>query len=65
MIVDERQINPCLTLAVMHEGDSVTTIEGLGTPENMHPMQVAFVKHDSYQCGYCTPTMQAVAVLDE
>jgi xanthine dehydrogenase YagT iron-sulfur-binding subunit len=51
----------------MHEGDSVTTIEGLGTPENMHPMQAAFVKHDGYQCGYCTPGQicSAVAVLDE
>jgi xanthine dehydrogenase YagT iron-sulfur-binding subunit len=67
VIVDGRRINSCLTLAVMHEGDSVTTIEGLGTPENMHPMQAAFVKHDGYQCGYCTPGQicSAVAVLDE
>jgi xanthine dehydrogenase YagT iron-sulfur-binding subunit len=57
----------CLTLAVMHEGDSITTIEGLGTPQNLHPMQAAFVKHDGYQCGYCTPGQicSAVAVLDE
>ena len=55
VIVGERRINSCLTLAVMHEGDRITTIEGLGTPENMHPMQAAFVKHDGYQCGYCTP----------
>ena len=62
-----RRINSCLTLAVMHEGDSITTIEGLGTPENLHPMQAAFVKHDGYQCGYCTPGQicSAVAVLDE
>ena len=51
----------------MHEGNHITTIEGLGTPENLHPMQAAFVKHDGYQCGYCTPGQicSAVAVLDE
>ena len=67
VIVDGRRINSCLTLAVMHEGDEITTIEGLGTPENLHPMQAAFVKHDGYQCGYCTPGQicSAVAVLDE
>jgi len=67
VIVDGRRINSCLTLAVMHEGDSITTIEGLGTPEDLHPMQAAFVKHDGYQCGYCTPGQicSAVAVLDE
>jgi xanthine dehydrogenase YagT iron-sulfur-binding subunit len=67
VIVDGRRINSCLTLAVLHEGDSVTTIEGLGMPENLHPMQAAFVKHDGYQCGYCTPGQicSAVAVLDE
>ena len=67
VIVDGRRINSCLTLAVMHEGDSITTIEGLGTPEKLHPMQAAFVKHDGYQCGYCTPGQicSAVAVLDE
>jgi xanthine dehydrogenase YagT iron-sulfur-binding subunit len=67
VIVDGRRVTSCLTLAVMHEGDSITTIEGLGTPENMHPMQAAFVKHDGYQCGYCTPGQicSAVAVLDE
>lgn len=67
VIVGGQRINSCLTLAVMHEGDSVTTIEGLGTPEQMHPMQAAFVKHDGYQCGYCTPGQicSAVAVLDE
>ena len=67
VIVDGRRINSCLTLAVMHEGDSITTIEGLGTPDNLHPMQAAFVKHDGYQCGYCTPGQicSAVAVLDE
>jgi xanthine dehydrogenase YagT iron-sulfur-binding subunit len=67
VIVDGRRINPCLTLAVMHQDDNVTTIEGLGTPEHMHPMQAAFVEHDGYQCGYCTPGQicSAVAVLDE
>ena len=67
VIVDGRRINSCLTLAVMHAGDEVTTIEGLGTPQNLHPMQSAFVKHDGYQCGYCTPGQicSAVAVLDE
>jgi xanthine dehydrogenase YagT iron-sulfur-binding subunit len=67
VIVDGRRINSCLTLAVMHEGSSVTTIEGLGTPTNLHPMQAAFVKHDGYQCGYCTPGQicSAVAVLGE
>ncbi|MBU67081.1 MAG: aldehyde dehydrogenase iron-sulfur subunit [Cupriavidus sp.] len=67
VIVDGRRINSCLTLAVMHEGAKITTVEGLGTPNRMHPMQVAFVKHDGYQCGYCTPGQicSAVAVLDE
>jgi xanthine dehydrogenase YagT iron-sulfur-binding subunit len=67
VIVDGRRINSCLTLAVMHEGDTITTIEGLGTPEKLHPMQAAFIKHDGYQCGYCTPGQicSAVAVLDE
>jgi xanthine dehydrogenase YagT iron-sulfur-binding subunit len=67
VIVGGRRINSCLTLAVMHEGESITTIEGLGTPDNMHPMQAAFVEHDGYQCGYCTPGQicSAVAVLDE
>ena len=67
VIADGRRINSCLTLAVMHEGDRITTIEGLGTPDKMHPMQAAFVKHDGYQCGYCTPGQicSAVAVLAE
>lgn len=67
VIVNGERINSCLTLAVMHDGDRVTTIEGLGTPNNLHPMQAAFIKHDGYQCGYCTPGQicSAVAVLDE
>ena len=67
VIAGGRRINSCLTLAVMHEGDRITTIEGLGTPDKMHPMQTAFVKHDGYQCGYCTPGQicSAVAMLAE
>ena len=67
VIVDGRRINSCLSLAVMHEGAEITTIEGLGTPAKLHPMQAAFIKHDGYQCGYCTPGQicSAVAVLDE
>ncbi len=67
VIVEGRRINSCLTLAVMHQGDSVLTIEGLGTPGNLHPLQAAFIEHDGYQCGYCTPGQicSAVAVLDE
>ena len=67
VIVGGRRINSCLTLAIMHQGDEVTTIEGLGTPEQMHPMQAAFVDHDGYQCGYCTSGQicSAIAVLDE
>ncbi|MBV6869316.1 aldehyde dehydrogenase iron-sulfur subunit [Xanthomonas campestris pv. veroniae] len=67
VIVDGQRMNACMSLAVMHEGAKVTTIEGLGTPDKLHPMQAAFVKHDGYQCGYCTPGQicSAVAVLDE
>jgi len=67
VLVDGKRINSCLTLAVMHEGDKVTTIEGLGMPGDLHPMQAAFIKHDGYQCGYCTPGQicSAVAVLGE
>jgi xanthine dehydrogenase YagT iron-sulfur-binding subunit len=67
VIVNGRRVNSCLTLAVMQQGATITTIEGLGTPEKLHPMQAAFVKHDGYQCGYCTPGQicSAVAMLDE
>jgi xanthine dehydrogenase YagT iron-sulfur-binding subunit len=67
VIVDGQRINACLTLAVMHDGGSVTTVEGLGTPDKLHPMQAAFVKHDGFQCGYCTPGQicSAVGVLRE
>ena len=67
MLVNGRRINSCLSLAVMHQGDEITTIEGLGTPEDLHPLQAAFVRHDGYQCGYCTPGQicSAVGMLDE
>ncbi len=67
VIVNGRRINSCLTLAVMHESDRVTTIEGLGSPEKLHAMQAAFVKHDGFQCGYCTPGQicSSVAMLGE
>ena len=67
VMVNGRRINSCLTLAVMHQGDEVTTIEGLGTPDNLEPMQAAFVNHDGFQCGYCTPGQicSARAVLAE
>ena len=67
VMVNGRRINSCLTLAVMHDGDEITTIEGLGSPEKLHPMQAAFVKHDGFQCGYCTPGQicSSVAMLGE
>ena len=65
--VNGRRVNSCLSFAVMHEGDEITTIEGVGQPGNLHPMQAAFVEHDGYQCGYCTSgqIMSAVALLKE
>ena len=65
--VNGRRVNSCLSFAVMHEGDEITTIEGLGQPDKLHPMQAAFVEHDGYQCGYCTSgqIMSAVALLKE
>jgi xanthine dehydrogenase YagT iron-sulfur-binding subunit len=67
VIVNEQRINSCLTLAVMHAGDEITTIEGLEEDGNLHPMQAAFVRHDGLQCGYCTPGQicSAVALLAE
>lgn len=67
VLVNGQRINSCLTLAVMHEGDEITTIEGLGEPGNLHPMQAAFVKHDGFQCGYCTPGQicSSVGMLNE
>ena len=65
--VNGRRVTACLSLAVLHDGDAITTIEGLGTPDNLHPMQAAFVACDGYQCGYCTSgqIMSAVALLTE
>ena len=67
VLVNGRRVVSCLSLAVMNEGAKITTIEGLGEPASLHPMQAAFIKHDGYQCGYCTPGQicSAVAVLDE
>ncbi|WP_082610054.1 aldehyde dehydrogenase iron-sulfur subunit PaoA [Bosea sp. Root381] len=67
VLVDGQRINSCLTLAIMNAGAEITTIEGLGGVDNLHPMQAAFVKHDGFQCGYCTPGQicSGVAVLDE
>lgn len=65
--VNGRRVNSCLSLAVMHPMDEITTIEGIGQPDNLHPMQAAFIDHDGYQCGYCTSgqIMSAVALLKE
>ncbi|HYR34989.1 MAG TPA: (2Fe-2S)-binding protein [Burkholderiales bacterium] len=65
--INGKRVNSCLTLAVMHEGDEITTIEGIGQPGALHPVQAAFVEHDAYQCGYCTSgqIMSAVALLEE
>jgi xanthine dehydrogenase YagT iron-sulfur-binding subunit len=67
VIIEGRRVLSCLTLAVMQDRRPITTIEGLGTPGKLHPMQASFVKHDGYQCGYCTPGQicSAVAMLDE
>jgi xanthine dehydrogenase YagT iron-sulfur-binding subunit len=65
--INGRRINSCLTFAAMHQADEITTIEGIGQPGNLHPVQAAFVMHDGYQCGYCTSgqIMSAVALLEE
>jgi xanthine dehydrogenase YagT iron-sulfur-binding subunit len=67
VIVNGERINSCLTLAVMHAGDEITTIEGLANDDGLHPLQAAFVRHDALQCGYCTPGQicSAVALLAE
>ncbi|MFC9238286.1 2Fe-2S iron-sulfur cluster-binding protein [Streptomyces decoyicus] len=67
VLLNGRRVNSCLTLAVMHEGDEVVTIEGLGDPDDLHPMQRAFVECDGFQCGYCTPGQicSAVGMLTE
>jgi xanthine dehydrogenase YagT iron-sulfur-binding subunit len=65
--VNGRRVNSCLCFAAMHEGEEITTLEGIGQPENLHPVQAAFVTCDAYQCGYCTSgqIMSAVALLKE
>jgi xanthine dehydrogenase YagT iron-sulfur-binding subunit len=67
VLVNGRPIDSCLTLAVMHEGEAVVTIEGIAQDGELHPVQRAFIKHDGFQCGYCTPgqIVSAVALLEE
>lgn len=67
VLVDGKRVNACLTLAIMCKGKKVTTVEGLGSPDHLHPLQEAFVKHDGYQCGYCTSgqIMSAMGLLSE
>lgn len=67
VMVNGRRINSCLTLVCMHDGDEVTTIEGVGQPDNLSPLQAAFVEEDGFQCGYCTPGQicSATAMLEE
>ncbi|HEY2064488.1 MAG TPA: 2Fe-2S iron-sulfur cluster-binding protein [Gemmatimonadaceae bacterium] len=67
VLINGRRINACLTLAVMHDGDEIATIEGVGFPGALHPMQAAFVGHDGFQCGYCTPgqIVSAIGMLQE
>ncbi|AWI31982.1 2Fe-2S iron-sulfur cluster binding domain-containing protein [Streptomyces sp. ICN441] len=62
VLVNGRRVNSCLTLAVMHEDDEIVTIEGLGDPDGLHPLQRAFVENDGFQCGYCTPGQICSAV---
>ncbi|MEU0967914.1 2Fe-2S iron-sulfur cluster-binding protein [Streptomyces sp. NPDC005917] len=62
VLINGRRVNSCLTLAVMHEDDEIVTIEGLGDPDRLHPMQRAFVESDGFQCGYCTPGQICSAV---
>ena len=67
MLVDGRRIKSCLALAASYDGDAITTIEGIGTADNLHPLQAAFVRHDALQCGYCTPgqILSGIALLAE
>ena len=67
VLVNGRRVNSCLTLAVRHQEDEIVTVEGLGTPDDLHPLQRAFVTHDAFQCGYCTPGQicSAKGMLDE
>src|SRR5580765_6339772 len=67
LLVNGRRVNSCLSFVVMHEGDEITTVEGLANGEELHPVQAAFIEHDGFQCGYCTPGQicSAVALLKE
>ncbi len=67
VMVNGRRIDSCLTLAMMHEGESITTIEGVANGDTLHPVQAAFIEHDGFQCGFCTPgqIVSAVAMLAE
>jgi xanthine dehydrogenase YagT iron-sulfur-binding subunit len=67
VLVNGRRINSCLSLALMHAGDEITTIEGIGTAEDLHPLQAAFIAKDGFQCGYCTPGQicSAVGMIEE
>ena len=67
VLINGRRINSCLTLAVMHEGDEIVTIEGIGSPDALHPLQTAFVERDGFQCGYCTSGQicSAIGMLSE
>jgi len=67
VLINGRRVNSCLTLALMHDSDEITTIEGLGAPGKLHPMQASFLEHDGYQCGYCTSgqIVSAVALMEE
>jgi len=67
VLLNDRRINSCLALAVMHDGERLTTIEGLAAGETLHPLQAAFLRNDAFQCGYCTPgqIISAAALLSE
>jgi xanthine dehydrogenase YagT iron-sulfur-binding subunit len=67
VMVNGRRVDSCLTLAMMHEGDAITTIEGIARGDTLHPVQAAFIEHDGFQCGFCTPgqIVSAVAMLAE
>jgi xanthine dehydrogenase YagT iron-sulfur-binding subunit len=67
VLINGRRVNSCLRFAVMHEGDDIVTIEGLAQGDQLHPVQAAFIKHDGFQCGYCTPGQicSAVGLLNE
>ena len=67
VLIDGRRMNACLALALSHDGASITTVEGLARAEELHPVQSAFIRHDGFQCGYCTPGQicSATAMIEE